>query len=247
MKIGIKDFGPFKKKISKMKMILEELNFIFKEDGLHIKEIDINNDNLIYLHLNRHYFDDYEFSEDISYKINLFNFYHCLKTLSVRDKLYLEFFDNNLRISTIRKKKTQSYYINISRNSNLNLKDNFGYQMDYHNIFQINYSREHKIEDMGDFLFNDISFEVRDKKLFIETKNDDVNVVKEINSINFLKYSSYPVKSTHKYKSIQALFSFLSLGHKNIININDRAPIKIDIAGKNFVLILISSNISTNY
>ena len=118
MKVGIKNFGPFKKKISKMKMILDEVNFIFREDGLYIKEKDITDDNLIYLHLNRDYFDDYDFSENISNKEKLFKIYNFLKTLRVEDKLYLSFSDEQLNISSIRRKK-QSYCISILKNEKL--------------------------------------------------------------------------------------------------------------------------------
>lgn len=244
MKVGIKNFGPFKKKISKMKMILDEVNFIFREDGLYLKEKDITDDNLIYLHLNRNYFDDYDFSGNISYKVNLFNFYYCLKTLSVEDKLYLSFSDEQLNISSIRRKKEQSYCISILKNEKLISEKNFEYHLEYHNILEIDYSRDNKLEDMGDFQFKDISLEVKDKKLFLETKNDDIHVIREVQKINFLRSTDYNVKSIYKYRNIQSIFSFLSLSKRNILSINNKSPLKLQIYGKNFELILISSNIS---
>lgn len=243
MILGIQDFGHFKKKFSKINMIFDELNFIFKDDGLYIKETDISNDNFIYLHLKRDYFDEFDFCENASYKVNLFNFYQCLKTLSVKDKLYLKFSDTSLKISSEKKKKVQSYYIDIIKNGEIMLESDFNYYLDYNNILEINYSRENKIEDMGDFLFNNISFEVKDGKLFLETKNDDIQVIKELNNIHFLKSTDYSVKSIHKFKSIQSIFSFLSLGHKHTLSINERSPIKIEIVGKDFVMVLITSNI----
>ena len=73
----------------------------------------------------------------------------------------------------------------------INIGENFEYHLEYHNILEIDYSRDNKLEDMGDFQFKDISFEVKDKKLFLETKNDDIHVIREVQKINFLKCSDY--------------------------------------------------------
>ena len=245
MIIGITNFGTFKKIISKMKMILNEPNFIFRKDGLYIKEIDIGNENLIYLYLSKDYFDDYIFSENITYRVNLFNFYNCLKTLTVKNKLYLDFSNNNLKLSCVKEKKTQSYYIEISKIDELISSNKAEYNIVYHNIFEIDYCREHKIEDMGDFLFKDISIEVSDKRIILETKNEDIVVIRELMNINFLKCSDYKIRSIYKFSDIKKIFSFLSLGSRAVISINNNSPIKLEIFGDDFNIVLVTSNTSS--
>lgn len=242
MILGLNNFGSFKKKISRVKMILNEPSFIFRDDGLYIKEIDISNENLVYIHFGKEYFNDYNFTENVTYKVNLFNFYNCLKTLSVKYKLYLEFSDNTLKLSSIGQEKTQSYYMDILKYNKIinSLKEENNIL--YNNIFEINYCRKNKIDNMGDFNFKDVSIEIKDKNIFLESRNEDITVSKKILGVNFIKSTNYNIKSIYKLKNIKKIFSFLVFDSKNIISINNNSPIKIEVIGEHFNIVLISSN-----
>lgn len=248
MIIELYNFGFFKKKISLIKIILTESKFIFTKKGLYISDVDIKSETLIYLFLDKKYFHKYESTKDsVSYKINLLYFYRCLRTISVRNKLILKFNDNNLEIIGEKNLKIQKYTITISECTEKNILKSY-YNIDYNNVFQIQQNDLNNIFSFEEFQFTQLSIKIKDKKVILISKNEDIEIIKEVFGLKFEKYTDYHIESNYDIDNIKKASRFLNILKKCTVSINNKAPLKLEFINDNFQFkfIILNSNTLNN-
>ena len=244
MIIELNNFGFFKKKISLIKSILTESKFIFTKKGLYLNDVDIKNETLIYLFLDRKYFEKYESTKDsVSYKINLLYFYKCLKTISVKNKLILKFYNNHLEIIGEKNSKIQKYTITIFECSEQNMLKSY-YNIDYNNVFQIQQNDINNIFCFEEFQFIQLSIKIKDKKVTLISKNEDVEIIKEVLGLKFEKHTDYSIESNYDINNIKKASRFLNILKKCSISINNKAPLKLESINENFQFKFIILNIN---
>lgn len=247
MILGIKNIGTFKKKISFVNNIVNECNFNFEEDRLFISEIDVNNENLLFLNFEKKYFSSYQFIEKKSFNINLYNFYRCLKKISIKNNLLLIFSDNNLQILGQTKSKKQIYNIEISLSTNNSsisiLRESL---LVYNNIIEIHDGLLNNL-DLQCFLgfqIKEISFLISNKKLTLNSKNEDIEITKDIKDLKFKKFTNYNIESSFKIKSIYNIFSFFKLFDVKILSMNNNSPLRVELSSEHCQLVLTTSNLN---
>lgn len=243
MILEIKNTGVFKKKIASLKMIINECSFVFKKEGLYINEIDISGQILVYFFFGNKYFKNYQYSEDESYNLNLLNFYKCLKTITLQNELFLKFVENNLEIIGQKKDKKQIYYIPI-KYIQKDIPNQEHKSLDYNNIFELNKDFYNSLLFPTDLQLKELSIEIKNNKIILISKNDDLEIIKEFSNSQSTKSTNYDIKSNYNIYNIYRIFSFLRLFEKMTISINNNSPIKVEMNSEECKLILISSNIS---
>lgn len=241
MILELNNFGFFKKKMSMVNNILNETNFIFKEEGLYLSDVDIKNEILVHLFFCKKYFINYYFTRETSFRVNLLDFYNCLKTITSQNKLILKFNNNYLEIIGEKKLKTQKYIINLVEEKVPNLiKSHFN--INYNNVFKLEDSNNN-IFHINEFQLSEVSIKIKDKKIIISTKNEDIEINKEISGIKFEKFTEYDIKSNYCVEHIKKASKFLNILKKNTISMNNNSPLRIESLNEDFLFIIIISNI----
>lgn len=234
MIIELQNFGFFKKKISLIKSVLTESEFIFRREGLYINDVDIKNEILVYLFLDKKYFNKYDCTKDcISYKINLLYFYSCLRTISVKNKLILKFNNNYLEIIGEKDLKVQKYTITIFECPGKNILKSH-YNIDYNNVFQIQQNDINNIFRFEEFQLIQLSLKIKDKKITLISKNEDIEIVKEVFGLKFEKYTDYSIESNYDINNIRKVSNFLNILKKCTISVNNKSPLKIESLNETF-------------
>ena len=245
MRIGIKKTGLFKKIISSLNNIVNDVSFRFDEKGLTITEIDIGSNILVHIELKKSFFSEYQITDSQLFDINLHNFYKCLKTLGLKYEIYIHFFNDKVVIKGVNNQKSQSYTINKSTFNEHHFvykESNDNFKISYNNVF--NFKNTDKLSVFKDLDLDDISFKIKENRLLLASKNDDLEILNEFNDIDFIKRSPYNISSCYKLDNIIKIFSFLKIFEIGTISLNNNCPIKIEIRDQLNTIILVSSNIS---
>ena len=169
-------------------------------------------------------------------------FYNCLKTITNQNKLILKFNNDNLEIIGEKKSKIQKYTINLFRETVPNITKSH-VNINYNNVFEVdNTGDNNNIFYIDDFQFSNVNIQIKDKKLILISKNEDIEIIKEISGIKFKKYTEYNVENNYQVEHIRKASNFLKILKKNTISINNNSPLKIESFNDNFLFVLIISN-----